>query len=117
MARYELLMPKMGESVAEATVIKWLKEVVDAIEADEAVLEIATDKVDLDVPSPVYGKLLEQSVKANDVVQVGDVIAILETDEATNNDNVSSKEYGHSIVVPDNSEVAANSDTSQHTME
>src|SRR3546814_3229284 len=82
MARYELLMPKMGESVAEATVIKWVKEVGDAIEADEAVLEIATDKVDSDVPSPVSGKLLEQRFKENDVVQVGDVIAILETDRS-----------------------------------
>src|SRR5690606_3824280 len=81
MARYELLMPKKGESVAEATVIRWVKEPGDAIEADEPVLEIATDKVDSDVPSPVSGKLLEQRFKENDVVQVGAVIAILETDE------------------------------------
>src|SRR3546814_8897878 len=117
MARYELLMTKMGKSGAEAKVIKWVKEVGDAIEADEAVLEIATDKVDSDVPSPVSGKLLEQRFKENDVVQVGDVIAILETDEAPNTDNVSSKEDGDSIVAPDTSEVAAESEASQDTLE
>lgn len=81
MARYELLMPKMGESVAEATVIRWVKEVGEMIEADEPVLEIATDKVDSEVPAPVSGKLLEQRFKENDVVQVGEVIAVLETEE------------------------------------
>lgn len=83
MARYELLMPKMGESVAEATVIKWVKNIGDAIEADEPVLEIATDKVDSEVPSPVAGKLLEQRFGENDVVQVGDVVAVMETDEGS----------------------------------
>ncbi|WP_259069232.1 dihydrolipoamide acetyltransferase family protein [Mucilaginibacter sp. X4EP1] len=81
MAKYKLLLPKMGESVAEATVIKWTKNPGDYIEADETVMEIATDKVDSDVPSPVAGKLLEQFYKENDVVQVGAVIAIIETDE------------------------------------
>ncbi len=70
----------MGESVAEATVIKWTKKPGDQVEADETVMEIATDKVDSDVPSPVTGKLLEQLCKENDVVQVGAVIAIIETD-------------------------------------
>jgi len=81
MAKYKLLLPKMGESVAEATIIKWTKNPGDTIEADETVMEIATDKVDSDVPSPVSGKLLEQLYKDNDVVQVGAVIAIIETDE------------------------------------
>jgi 2-oxoglutarate dehydrogenase E2 component (dihydrolipoamide succinyltransferase) len=81
MAKYKLLLPKMGESVAEATVIKWTKNPGDYIEADETVMEIATDKVDSDVPSPVAGKLLEQFYKDNDVVQVGAVIAIIETNE------------------------------------
>jgi len=71
----------MGESVAEATVIKWTKKPGDYIEADETVMEIATDKVDSDVPSPVAGKLLECLCKDNDVVQVGAVIAIIETAE------------------------------------
>jgi len=81
MAKYKLLLPKMGESVAEATVIKWTKSPGDYIEADETVMEIATDKVDSDVPSPVAGKLLERLYKDNDVVQVGAVIAIIETNE------------------------------------
>lgn len=80
MAQYQLLLPKMGESVAEATVIKWLKNPGDTIEIDESVLEIATDKVDSDVPSPVTGKLIKQLCSVDDVVQVGTVIAIIETD-------------------------------------
>jgi len=81
MANYKLLLPKMGESVAEATIIRWTKNPGDYIAADETVMEIATDKVDSDVPSPVSGKLLEQLYKENDVVQVGAVIAIIQTDE------------------------------------
>jgi 2-oxoglutarate dehydrogenase E2 component (dihydrolipoamide succinyltransferase) len=63
MAKYQLLLPKMGESVAEATVIKWIKNPGDKVNADDAVMEIATDKVDSDVPSPVTGKLVEQLVQ------------------------------------------------------
>jgi len=80
MARYQLLLPKMGESVAEATIIKWNKNTGDYIEADEAVMEIATDKVDSEVPSPVSGKLIQQLCSENEVVQVGAVIAIIETE-------------------------------------
>jgi 2-oxoglutarate dehydrogenase E2 component (dihydrolipoamide succinyltransferase) len=81
MAKYKLLLPKMGESVEEATIIRWAKNVGDYIEADETVMEIATDKVDSDVPSPVSGKLAERLYKDNDVVRVGAVIAIIETNE------------------------------------
>ena len=80
MALYELVLPKMGESVAEATIIKWVKQVGDLIEIDESVLEIATDKVDSEVPSPVAGKLVKVLYKEDEVVQVGDVIAVIETD-------------------------------------
>ena len=80
MALYELVLPKMGESVAEATIIKWVKQVGDLIENDESVLEIATDKVDSEVPSPVAGKLVKVLYKEDEVVQVGDVIAVIETD-------------------------------------
>lgn len=80
MAKFELKLPKMGESVAEATVTNWLKDVGDTIEADEAVLEIATDKVDSEVPSEVDGVLVEKLFEADDVVQVGQTIAIIETD-------------------------------------
>ncbi|SEB15455.1 dihydrolipoamide acetyltransferase family protein [Pedobacter hartonius] len=81
MAQYELLLPKMGESVAEATVIKWLKQPGDMISLDDTLLEIATDKVDSEVPSPVAGKLISQLYNEDDVVQVGAVIALIETDE------------------------------------
>src|ERR1700743_1114002 len=79
MAKYQLLLPKMGESVAEATIIKWNKKPGDYIEADETVMEIATDKVDSEVPSPVSGRLIEQLCNENDVVQVGAAIAIIDT--------------------------------------
>ena len=80
MARFELKLPKMGESVAEATITNWLKEVGDKIEADEAVLEIATDKVDSEVPSEVTGILVEKLFGKDDLVQVGQTIAIIETE-------------------------------------
>ncbi|MFA6278058.1 MAG: dihydrolipoamide acetyltransferase family protein [Pedobacter sp.] len=78
MAQYELLLPKMGESVAEATIIKWTKQPGDLIQLDDTILEIATDKVDSEVPSPVAGKLVKQLFAADEVVQVGAVIAIIE---------------------------------------
>lgn len=80
MAQYELLLPKMGESVAEATVIKWVKQPGDMIALDDTILEIATDKVDSEVPSPVAGKLVKTLFNVDDVVQVGTVIAIIETE-------------------------------------
>lgn len=80
MAKFELKLPKMGESVAEATITSWLKDVGDTIEMDEAVLEIATDKVDSEVPSEVEGVLVEKFFNVDDVVQVGEVMAIIETD-------------------------------------
>jgi 2-oxoglutarate dehydrogenase E2 component (dihydrolipoamide succinyltransferase) len=80
MAIFELRLPKMGESVAEATITNWLKEVGDKIEADEAVLEIATDKVDSEVPSEVSGVLVEKLFRKDDLVQVGQTIAIIETE-------------------------------------
>ena len=79
MAKFELKLPKMGESVAEATVTNWLKNVGDTIEADEPVLEIATDKVDSEVPSEVDGVLVEILFNTDDVVQVGQTMAIIET--------------------------------------
>ena len=79
MAQVEMKMPKMGESVAEATIIKWLKKEGDRVESDESVLEIATDKVDSEVPSSVAGTLVKRLFNENDVVQVGAVIAIIDT--------------------------------------
>ncbi len=80
MAHYELKLPQMGESVAEATLTAWLKEVGDTIELDEAVVEIATDKVDSEVPSEYEGVLVEKRFQVDDVIKVGEVIAIIETD-------------------------------------
>src|SRR5690606_29954941 len=81
MAKYNLLLPRMGESVSEATVVKWLKQPGDSIEIDDSVLDIATDKVDSEVPSPIAGTLLEQLFKENEIAQVGEAIAILEVNE------------------------------------
>ncbi len=80
MARVELVMPKMGESIIEATILDWTVEVGGEVEQDEPVLEIATDKVDSEVPSPIDGVLVEQLFNKGDVVPVGEVIAILETE-------------------------------------
>lgn len=79
MAQVELIMPKMGESVAEATVVKWLKNVGDSIEIDESVIEIATDKVDSEIPSSIEGVLVKQLFKQDDVVLVGQAVAIIDT--------------------------------------
>ena len=84
MARVELIMPKMGESVSEATIISWSKNIGDTIELDETIIEIATDKVDSEVPSTHEGKLIEMLFQADDVVQVGQPFAIIETDEHEN---------------------------------
>ena len=80
MARVELIMPKMGESVSEATIITWAKEVGEMVELDETIVEIATDKVDSEVPSTHEGKLVEKLFEADEVVQVGEPFAILETE-------------------------------------
>lgn len=81
MAEYKLLLPAMGESVDEATVTQWLKNEGDIIEADDAVVEIATDKVDSEVPSEISGKLLKKLVEENQVVRVGEPLAIIEIEE------------------------------------
>ena len=80
MAKFELKLPKMGESVAEATITNWLKKVGEKIEIDEAVLEIATDKVDSEIPSEVSGVLSEILFNVEDIVKVGQTIAIIETE-------------------------------------
>lgn len=79
MAQIELIMPKMGESITEATILKWLKNEGETIQLDEAVLEIATDKVDSEVPTPTAGVLSKLLYKVGDVVPVGKAIAIIET--------------------------------------
>lgn len=80
MSKFELKLPQMGESVAEATLTTWLKEVGDTIELDEAVFEIATDKVDSEVPSEVEGKLIAKNFAEDDVIKVGEVVAVIEVE-------------------------------------
>lgn len=80
MARTELIMPKMGESIMEATILRWLKKPGDRVEQDETILEIATDKVDSEIPSPVSGVVEEILYKENDVVEIGKVIAVIATE-------------------------------------
>ena len=80
MAQVELIMPKMGESIMEATILNWVKNVGDTVEVDETILEIATDKVDSEIPSPVAGTIAEVRFNENDVVEVGTVIALIATE-------------------------------------
>ena len=81
MSKFQLLLPRMGESVEEATVINWLKNTGDKVEIDDLIVEIATDKVDSEIPSEVTGVLVEKLCKINDVVKVGQPLAIIETNE------------------------------------
>ncbi|MFK8058504.1 MAG: dihydrolipoamide acetyltransferase family protein [Polaribacter sp.] len=108
MARFELKLPKMGESVAEATITSWLKEVGDTIELDEAVVEIATDKVDSEVPSEVEGTLVEILYQKDDVVAVGETIAVIEIEgkdgNAVSNNPEISGEKSHEV---EKSQIAA----------
>ena len=109
MSKFELKLPKMGESVAEATLTAWLKEIGDTIEFDEPVVEIATDKVDSEVPSEKKGILIEKCFKVDDVILVGQTIAIIETDEVdvekeTTIENPASEEKTEEIITEINSE-------------
>jgi len=99
MAKFELKLPKMGESVAEATITSWLKQVGETIELDEAVVEIATDKVDSEVPSEVEGTLVEILFEKDTIVAVGQTIAIIETNTSEEISNQSNQEKEEEVVV------------------
>ena len=88
MGKFLLKLPSMGESVTEATLTAWLKEVGDSIAADDSVVEVATDKVDSDVPSEVAGTLIEKRFSVNDVIQVGEVIAVIDSEEVVEEEEV-----------------------------
>ena len=114
MGKYELKLPKMGESIAEATITKWLKDVGDNVEIDESLVEIATDKVDSDVPSEYKGKLIKKNFEVNDVVKVGEVIAEIETDMIDNDNTIiKSKEIKDEIMVEDVKDEISNEDVLQ----
>ena len=111
MGKYQLKLPKMGESIAEATITKWLKDVGDNVEIDESLVEIATDKVDSDVPSEYKGKLIKKNFEVNDVVKVGEVIAEIETDMIDNDNTIiKSKEIKDEIMVEDVKDEISNED-------
>ncbi|NJB70611.1 2-oxoglutarate dehydrogenase E2 component (dihydrolipoamide succinyltransferase) [Saonia flava] len=99
MSKFELKLPQMGESVAEATLTSWLKDVGDKIELDEAIFEIATDKVDSDVPSEVEGVLVEKLFNVDDVINVGDTVAIIEVEGESTYDDIEDEEI--EIPVPE----------------
>jgi len=101
MSKFELKLPQMGESVAEATLTTWLKEVGDTIEMDEAVFEIATDKVDSEVPSEVEGVLLEKRFNVDDVIKVGEVVAVIQVEGAVDSEesNVDVSDVEEEVVV------------------
>ena len=80
MARIEVPMPQMGESIAEGTVSQWLKQVGDAVERDEPILEISTDKVDAEIPAPSSGTLVEIAVQEGETVEVGTIVAFIDTE-------------------------------------
>jgi 2-oxoglutarate dehydrogenase E2 component (dihydrolipoamide succinyltransferase) len=102
MALYKLLLPKMGESVSEATITKWLKQPGDLIEEDDTLLEIATDKVDSEVPSPVKGVLKEQCYTVDQTVQVGEVVAIIEIEGESEESAIQTQENTvPSAVIPE----------------
>ncbi len=102
MARIEMVMPKMGESIMEATIIRWCKKVGDKVEQDETVLEISTDKVDSEVPSPAEGVLKEILFQENAVVPVGQVIAIFETEGASSDTSISNNTSTQNVTVAQN---------------
>ena len=105
MARVELIMPKMGESVSEATIISCSKKIGDMVELDETIIEIATDKVDSEVPSTHQGKLVEMLFGADDVVKVGEPFAIIETEAGENDITAVTKPTAVTVVSNPSEEV------------
>jgi 2-oxoglutarate dehydrogenase E2 component (dihydrolipoamide succinyltransferase) len=97
MSRFEFKMPKLGESITEAAIITWFKNVGDSIEQDEMLLEVATDKVDSEVPSTVSGVIEEILFKANEVIKIGDTIAIIKTDGKASKPKKSSKKAENKV--------------------
>jgi len=103
MAKYKLRLPKMGEGVNEATLTTWVKNIGDQINEDDTVFEVATDKVDSEVPSEVSGTLIERFFEKDDVIVIGDVVAIIETDQEIEEDEA--------IEITENPEITAIAET------
>ena len=110
MAEIEVRLPKMGESVTEATITSWLKEVGEKIEVDEPLVEVATDKVDNELPSEFSGVLVKKLFEKDTVAQVGDVIAIINSDSDANvSDQSSLTEETTSISIETENQLISNS--------
>ncbi|MEM6376718.1 MAG: dihydrolipoamide acetyltransferase family protein [Bacteroidota bacterium] len=98
MAQHELIMPKMGESIMEATILNWVKNVGDQVEVDDTIVEIATDKVDSEVPSPVSGTITKLFFEVDDTVEIGKVIALIATEgEEAPAPKAAAESNGHAV--------------------
>ncbi len=115
MAKVELIMPKMGESIMEATILKWLKKPGDKIEQDESVLEVATDKVDTEVPSTYAGVLQEILAKEGEVIKVGKPIAVITTDAESSSEPVTVESTPAKDELPSKAATATVANGSHHT--
>ena len=107
MAEYKLLLPSMGEGVMEATVINWLYNEGDTVQEDDSVVEIATDKVDSDVPTPVSGKIVKILIQKDEIAKVGEPIAILEIAGESTSENITSEEPKTEIAATPEVEIVA----------
>ena len=116
MSKFELKLPKMGESVAEATITSWLKDVGDQIEMDEAVLEIATDKVDTEVPCEFEGILIEKCFEVDDIVQVGQTIAIIEVSGSDSSEKISDPKESVTQIADNTNEESISAPVSTFTL-
>ncbi|GAB5552682.1 MAG: dihydrolipoamide acetyltransferase family protein [Saprospiraceae bacterium] len=102
MAQHELIMPKMGESIMEATILNWVKNVGDQVDVDDTIVEIATDKVDSEVPSPVSGTITKLFFEINDTVEIGKVIALIATEGEAPAPAAASESNGQTVNAPKN---------------
>ena len=95
----EVNLPALGESVTEGTVTRWLKQVGDSVAVDEALLEVSTDKVDTEIPSPVAGTLLEIKANEDDTVEVGAVLAVIGEEGESSGDSGGSDDSQETVLV------------------
>jgi 2-oxoglutarate dehydrogenase E2 component (dihydrolipoamide succinyltransferase) len=114
MSIIEFKMPKMGESITEATIISWLKSVGDYVEADETIIEVATDKVDNDVPSPVSGIITEIHFQKDDVVEVGTVLALIDSSQVSDGSQQILTKVENSQEISKKAEVISNTKPETH---
>ena len=117
MSKFELKMPKMGESITEGTIINWLVNEGDTFEEGDIILEVATDKVDNEVPAPASGTMVETKFQAKDVVKVGEVIAILEVEVSSSKSQPKKEVIGSSAVDTSQKKTKKNRTVTSSTVE